>query len=110
GVRLTTNVVGCDPGEVHVGQEVAVRFERHEDVWLPLFEPTGATETADRVGAPGSPRPRPPQRDDRVEHRVVLSGIGRSALGRRLLVDPLSLTVDACLAAVADAGLAPDDI
>ena len=48
--------------------------------------------------------------DDRFEHRSVLSGVGRSAIGRRLMVDPLSLTVDACLAAVADAGLTLDDI
>ncbi len=47
---------------------------------------------------------------DRFEHRAVLSGVGRSELGRRLLRDPLSLTVDACLAAVADAGLTLDDI
>ena len=40
----------------------------------------------------------------------MLSGVGRSALGRRLMVDPLSFTVDACLAAVADAGLTLDDI
>ena len=40
----------------------------------------------------------------------MLSGIGRSALGRRLMVDPLSLTVDACLQAIADAGLTPNDI
>ena len=43
-VRLTTNIVGCDPDDVHIGQEVQVRFEQHEDVWLPLFEPTGATD------------------------------------------------------------------
>src|SRR4029077_11933299 len=30
--------------------------------------------------------------------------------GRRLMVDPLSLTVDACLEAIADAGLTPADI
>ena len=38
----------------------------------------------------------------------VASGARRS--GRRLMVDPLSLTVDACLAAVADAGLTLSDI
>jgi len=54
--------------------------------------------------------PRAPLNDERFEHRAVLSGIGRSAIGRRLLVNPLSLTVDACLAAVADAGLTIDDI
>jgi acetyl-CoA acetyltransferase/uncharacterized OB-fold protein len=109
-VRLTTNIVGCEPGEVHVGQEVAVRFEQHDDVWLPLFEPTGATDPVDRVPAPRRPNPRPAPSDQRFEHRSVLSGIGRSRLGRRLMVDPLSLTVDACLAAVADAGLTLEDI
>ena len=109
-VHLTTNVVGCDPGEVHVGQEVMVRFEPHDDVWLPMFEPTGETDPTDRVGEPVRPAPRPPVSSDRFEHRSVLSGVGRSAIGRRLMVDPLSLTVDACLAAVADAGLTLDDI
>ena len=108
-VRLTTNVVGCDPDAVHIGQEVAVRFEQHENVWLPLFEPTGATRP-NPVAEPAIPPPRPPLRDDRFEHRALLSGIGRSRIGRRLMVDPLSLTVDACLQAVADAGLALDDI
>ena len=38
-VRLTTNIVGCDPDDVHIGQQVSVRFEQYDDVWLPLFEP-----------------------------------------------------------------------
>jgi acetyl-CoA acetyltransferase len=109
-VRLTTNIVGGSPDDVHVGQEVAVRFEQHDDVWLPIFEPTGATAQADPIAAPARPSPRPPLDDHRFEHRAVLSGVGRSALGRRLMVDPLSLTIDACLAAVADAGLTLDDI
>ena len=62
------------------------------------------------VPEPQIPTPRPALSDDRFEHRAVLSGVGRSAMGRRLMVDPLSLTVDVCLAAVADAGLTPDDI
>ena len=109
-VHLTTNVVGCDPYDVHVGQRVTVRFEEHDDVWLPLFEAAGGTDDTDRVPAPVRPTPRPPRRDDRFEHRSVLSGVGRSAIGRRLMLDPLSLTVDACTAAVADAGLTFDDI
>jgi acetyl-CoA acetyltransferase/uncharacterized OB-fold protein len=108
--HLTTNIVGCDPGDVHIGQEVAVRFEQHDDVWLPLFEPTGGTDPVDRVPDPQRPTPRPPPAADRFERRVVISGIGRSALGRRLMVDPLSLTVDACLQAIDDAGLTRDDI
>ena len=109
-VRLTTNIVGCDPGEVRIGQEVLVSFEHQGDVWLPLFAPTGGPDTPDRVPEPVVPTPRAPLSDDRFEHRSVLSGIGRSALGRRLMVDPLSLTIDACVAAVADAGLTLDDI
>src|SRR5262245_14148005 len=109
-VRLTTNIIGCAPGDVHIGQDVEVRFEQHDDVWIPLFVPTGRRESADRVPAPTRPTPRAPASDQRFEHRVVLSGAGRSAIGRRLMRDPLSLTVDACLAAVADAGLELADI
>jgi acetyl-CoA acetyltransferase len=109
-VHLTTNIVGCDPAAVHVGQQVSVVFEQQDDVWLPLFEPSGGTDESDRVGEPVRPAPRPPLSDDRFEHRSVLSGVGRSAIGRRLMVDPLSLTIDACTAAVADAGLTFDDI
>ena len=109
-VHLTTNIVGCDPDDVRIGQEVSVRFEHQDDVWLPLFEPTGATDPVDRVPEPVRPRPRPPVSSERFEHRAVLSGVGRAGLGRRLMVDPLSLTVDACLQAVADAGLTVDDI
>jgi acetyl-CoA acetyltransferase/uncharacterized OB-fold protein len=109
-VRLTTNIVGADPEEVHIGQEVSVRFEHHEDVWLPLFEPTGRTDRTQRIPEPQRPTVRPPCSSDRFEHRVVLSGVGRSAIGRRLMVDPLSLAVDACLEAVADAGLTLADI
>ncbi len=109
-VRLTTNITGCDPGDVHIGDEVQVHFEQHEDVWLPCFEPTGAHTVPEPDVAPQLPVPRAPLTGDRFEHRAVLSGVGRSALGRRLMVDPLSLTVDACLEAVADAGLELSDI
>jgi len=46
----------------------------------------------------------------KLEHRVVISGIGTSEIGRRLDRSELALTVDACLAAVADAGLSTSDI
>ncbi|QLL08946.1 thiolase family protein [Mycobacterium vicinigordonae] len=42
--------------------------------------------------------------------RVIVSGIGQSAIGRRLGRDGLELTVEACEAAVADAGLTLGDI
>ena len=57
-VRLTTNIVDCDPETVHIGQEVAVRFEQQEDVWIPLFAPTGVTDPVDRVPEPQRPTPR----------------------------------------------------
>ncbi|MBL7492289.1 OB-fold domain-containing protein [Frankia sp. AgB1.9] len=110
-VRLTTNIVGVEPAEVHIGQRVQVSFEHHEDVWLPVFSPTGEPdETRDLVGEPNLPAPRPPLSSRRFEHDVVLSGIGRSKIGRRLMVDPLSLTTEACLNAIADAGLTVEDI
>lgn len=109
-VRLTTNIVECDPADVHIGQQVAVRFEQQDDVWIPLFAPTGEPDGPNPIQEPRAFVPRPAPTADRFEHRSVLSGIGRSRMGRRLMVDPLSLTVDACLAAVADAGLTLDDI
>jgi acetyl-CoA acetyltransferase len=45
-----------------------------------------------------------------LERRACLSGIGQSDIGRRLYRDPLELTLDACLAAVADAGLDLADV
>ncbi len=42
GLRLTTNIVGCDPATVTIGMRVDVCFEEHNAVWLPLFRP--ATE------------------------------------------------------------------
>jgi uncharacterized OB-fold protein len=38
GLRFVTNIVGCAPDQVAIGMPVKVRFEQHEDVWLPLFE------------------------------------------------------------------------
>ncbi|UDY35039.1 Zn-ribbon domain-containing OB-fold protein [Dermatobacter hominis] len=38
-LRLTTNVVGCDPDDVAIDMAVQVAFEHHDDVWIPVFEP-----------------------------------------------------------------------
>lgn len=116
--RITTNIVGCDPDEVRIGMRVRVRFSHHEDVWLPLFEPDPETEAAHGPGPLPEPRDittrlhrtTPAERARRFEDRVALTGVGQSRVGRRLMVDPLSLTVEACKAAVADAGLTLDDI
>ena len=109
-IHLTTNIIGCEPDDVAIGAEVQVTFEHVDDVWIPLFELTGEVDPVDRVTEPVRPVVRLPLTDDRYEHKSVISGIGRSDLGRRLMRDPLSLAVDASLAAIADAGLTPDDI
>ena len=45
-----------------------------------------------------------------LEKNAAVTGLGQSAVGRRLGADPLELTLDACLAAIADAGLRREDI
>jgi acetyl-CoA acetyltransferase len=53
---------------------------------------------------------RAPVSTVKFEDKVALTGVGQSRVGRRLMVDPLSLTVDAALAAIEDAGLTLADI
>ena len=43
GLRILSNVVGCDPAEIRDGFEVSVDFaDAGEDVRLPIFRPAGA--------------------------------------------------------------------
>src|SRR4029079_16040275 len=56
-----------------------------------------------RTGSGGVTKAKP-------EHQVVISGVGQSDIGRRLNRAPLELTLDACLAAIEDAGLTTADI
>ncbi|MEU5842061.1 OB-fold domain-containing protein [Rhodococcus sp. NPDC047139] len=115
-VRLTTNVIECEPDELVLGMRMEVVFHQDGDVWLPLFRPTAEQ---------GEPAPlptdeiepeqirfhiRPAATQDKFEDKVAITGIGASDLGRRLMVDPIELTVQACERAVADAGLTLDDI
>ena len=53
-----------------------------------------------------SPRPT----EEPLERRAIISGIGMSDVGRRLGRSDIDLTVEAALAAIADAGLTRDDI
>jgi uncharacterized protein len=41
GVVLTTNIVGCPPETVEIGDRVRVTFLQQDDVYLPLFEKIG---------------------------------------------------------------------
>ena len=40
GVRMVSNVIGCDPSEVHIGMKVKASIEPvDDDMKLPLFRP-----------------------------------------------------------------------
>jgi uncharacterized OB-fold protein len=44
GLRMTTNIVNCEVDDVYIGMPLHVTFERHGEVYVPLFEPDrGAT-------------------------------------------------------------------
>jgi acetyl-CoA acetyltransferase/uncharacterized OB-fold protein len=114
-VRLTTNIVGSDPDGLELGQQVEVVFEQVQDVWFPLFRVVKDAERAplpvdevepERFGQ----HVRPMLTTEKFEDKSALTGIGMSQIGRRLMVPPLSLTIDACEAAIADAGLTFADI
>ncbi|HVB91264.1 MAG TPA: thiolase family protein [Acidimicrobiales bacterium] len=48
--------------------------------------------------------------EEPMERRAIISGIGQSAVGRRLGRSDIDLTVEAALEAIGDAGLTRDDI
>lgn len=119
-VRITTNIVNVDLDDIAIGMPVRVTFEQRDDVWLPLFVPdperTMRHPSCAEIHVPSHDHERTPRvfhaphADTKFERDVVISGIGMSDVGRRLGRDPLGLMVDACLAAIEDAGLTVDDI
>ncbi|HEY1973873.1 MAG TPA: OB-fold domain-containing protein [Pseudonocardia sp.] len=108
-VRLTTNIVGAEPAEAVVGTPVRVEFRPVDDVWLPVFRPRAGQPKQVAVAPPGTAVRRPPT-SRRFERRAVLAGVGRSSFGRRLDQSIDQLTLAACRAAIADAGLRSSDI
>ncbi|MGV9862280.1 thiolase C-terminal domain-containing protein [Rhodococcus koreensis] len=115
--RLTTRLVDCDIDKLVHGMPVEVTFEQTEDVWLPLFRPSSDPEASvvplpdDEIDPADYPKHvRPMVTTRKFEDDVVISGVGASEIGRRLMIDPLALAVQACERAVADAGLTMDDI
>jgi acetyl-CoA acetyltransferase/uncharacterized OB-fold protein len=111
-IRLTTNLVNCELEDAHTGMRVQVTFHQQDDVWFPLFEPTG--EAADGPIPAEDPQVRVarpmPKAGDKFEDKVAITGIGVSQVGRRLMRPAITLTVEAALAAIDDAGLTLDDI
>jgi acetyl-CoA acetyltransferase/uncharacterized OB-fold protein len=111
-IRLTTNLVNVAADDVFVGMKVHVAFEHDEDVWVPLFEPTGESGKGPFPAMdPQIFDARPmPKAGDKFEDKVAITGIGISRIGRRLMADPVVLAVEAAEQAIADAGLTVDDI
>lgn len=120
GVRVAGRLRGCAPEDTAIGLAVDIGFAPGPgDVAIPSF-----VAAPDRL--PPTPRsrgksPRNPiasassshsrrASTERLEDRVVISGVGQSAIGRQIDRSGLQLTLDAILAAVADAGLTVDDL
>jgi acetyl-CoA acetyltransferase/uncharacterized OB-fold protein len=120
GLRLTSNITHCEIDAVSIGMPVQVCFEPiAEELHLPLFEPAPPTEPSAGDASPQSsaePLRRSGSRRSEasmfagLEGKAALTGIGQSQVGRRLDRDPMELTIDACLEAIADAGLRREDI
>jgi acetyl-CoA acetyltransferase/uncharacterized OB-fold protein len=112
-IRLTTYIVNCESEDVAVGLPVQVVFDHVDDVWVPCFEPTGAPPVPlpdERAELQWIRSVRPMVRLDKFEDRVAVTGVGMSRIGRKLMVSPLSLTVEAIRRAVEDAGLSLADV
>lgn len=108
-VHLTTNIVDCAPERLAIGMPVAVRFERCDDVWLPVFAPADGPPAPVDIRPP-APAIRPRGAAEKFERRSAITGVGMSQLGRRLARSEGLLAVDACRAAIGDAGLRIEDI
>jgi acetyl-CoA acetyltransferase/uncharacterized OB-fold protein len=123
-VKLTTNVLEGDPDDLYLGMRMEVTFEQADDVWIPLFRPA-QVRPGDEQQAPKAPAPlpadpiepgeywrhvRPMIRADKFEAKSVITGIGQSQVGRRLMRPPVELAVEAVERAIADAGLTVADI
>ena len=109
-VRLTTNIIDCDPDELELGQPVEVTFQSIADVWLPLFKPAADESTPTAMPKDEIPLDqfgkyvRPMLTKEKFEDHAAITGIGMSKIGRRQMVPPLSLTINAFEAAGVAAG------
>jgi hypothetical protein len=70
--------VNCAPDAVRVGMKVKVMFEHDDDVWVPLFEPTGDPEKGPFPAVdPKMHQPRPmPRGSEKFEDKVAVTGLG----------------------------------
>jgi len=42
-LRMVTNIVDCDPADLVTGMGLSVRFERHDELYFPVFAPAALT-------------------------------------------------------------------
>lgn len=131
GVRVAGRVRGVAPEDVAVGMAVDVGFEPGPGGFaIPSFVAIPEPPAVRAAEATGADKPPPPSEAtapserrapatskgggatsrDRLEGRVVISGVGQSAISRQVDRSGFQLTLDAILAAIADAGLTVDDI
>src|SRR6202043_3370633 len=96
-----------------------------DEAGLPLFEPDPQAQDRTSAAAPDADAPpkitdpgyvaahplrRVPEAD-RMEGKVIISGVGQSAVGRRLLTrGDVDLTTEAALEAIAEAGLRMEQV
>ena len=106
---FVTTVAGCAEEEVVVGLQVQAEPTRVGDGWQPTFRPrTNVIPISRGVGARTAHRSA--ARSTRLEERVALTGVGRTAFSRSLVDTSAMLAVEAGRAAIADAGLNPAEI
>lgn len=114
-VKVQALITDIEPEDLQHGIPVEVTMAAtDDDKFVPTFHPV-----------PGEPRElpedeltpeqirslvRPAPTTKKYESDSFISGIGTSKIARRQMVDPLSLTIEACLKAIEDAGLTPEDI
>lgn len=113
GLRLTTRIVDCAIDALAIGMPLSVRFQPvSDDIALPYFAPDPSRPARDTGSVVQAPRTRPirPPAERVLERRAVLSGVGQSQIGRRLMRGDLDLTCEAALRAIDDAGLTVKDV
>lgn len=109
-IRLTCNLLLGEGETPQIGAAVAARFVEIQDVWLPVFALVPEARTRPPECSPPMCAPALQKIGKKFEDSAILSGVGVSKIGRRLPQSEHDLTHSACLSAIADAGLAVEDI
>jgi acetyl-CoA acetyltransferase/uncharacterized OB-fold protein len=114
-VKVQALITDLDPENVQHGIPVEVTMVATDnDKFVPTFHPVEGEvrELPEDEMTPEDIRAlvTPMVSTKKYEYDSIVSGIGMSKVARRQMVDPLGLTVEACLKAIEDAGLTPEDI